>query len=102
MIFPHVTLIAKAQSNTDFALYGIGRYSCAKWLSNMDFKRDGIIWIAGYWSGLNFLSRNKLVGMHSDWEGIVGDIKKLCLSQPSTLLATAAGTVYGQFQQSGK
>lgn len=91
------------QSGPNFGLFGIGHFSCAKWLSRADYEMAGENWIAGYWSGLNlFNEKNKLIGMHSDWEGIIGEIKKLCLSQPSSLLATAAGNVYHQFQESGK
>ena len=92
-----------AQKNPNFELYGIGRYSCAKWLSTAESHQAGINWIAGYWSGLNLLNtQDKLVGSRSDWEAIVGEIQKICVSEPSTLLATSAGRVYAQYQNDNK
>jgi hypothetical protein len=54
-------------------------------------------------TGLNLQNpRDKLVGSRVDWEAIVAEIKKVCVSQPSTLLVTAAGDTYWRFQQNGK
>jgi hypothetical protein len=94
---------AAAQSTTEFYTLGTGTYSCANWLSRPEYERDGAEWIFGYWSGLNLLNvENHAVGSRSDGAAILGETRKICLTEPSTRLPDAVNHVYHQFQQAGK
>lgn len=96
--------LAQNPMSTESAyLYGIGRSSCANWLSQPEHESEGETWILGYWSGLNVLNApSHLVGGHSDGPAIIGEVKKICLSEPSTALSNAVARVYYQFEQDGK
>jgi|SRR5665213_498392 len=95
---------ALAQQNGSVLIYnlGIGSNSCAYWLSNPVFDRDGRNWVLGYWSGLNVNAAHPAVGVHSDAEGIWGEVKKICVAEPSTPLSSAVMDVYTQFERDGK
>jgi hypothetical protein len=83
--------------------FGQGISSCASWLSDPVFERDGHQWILGFWMGLNVSNAsNKDVGSHSDAQAIWGEVKRICTEEPSTQLAEAAQRVYRRFQQDGK
>ena len=96
--------LAQNPMSTESAyMYGIGRSSCGNWLSQPEHESEGETWILGYWSGLNVLNaRSHLVGGHSDGQAIIGEVKKICLSEPSTVLNNAVARVYYQFEQDGK
>jgi hypothetical protein len=82
---------------------GIGRLSCAHWLSNPEIEAQGNDWILGYWTASNEDGPiNHMVGHNSDVDAILGEIKKICAQEPSTRLLEAVGRVYLQFQKSGK
>ena len=86
-----------------FYAYGIGKLSCANWLSQPENTLEGQAWLFGYWSGLNRMNpQNSSVGSRSDPPGIVGEIEKICRAEPSTGLYEAVQRVYDQFSQTGK
>ena len=68
---------------------GIGRMSCAHWLSQSFNEGEG--WILGFWSGLNFANA-RTVGQHTDGEGIIAEVRKVCATQPSMTLVKATFT----------
>lgn len=87
----------------DFYALGQGRLSCANWLSRPEYERDGQSWILGYWSAINLANpANHAVGSRSDGDGIVAEVKRICLAEPSANLYQAVDRVYLEFQQRGK
>ena len=82
--------------------FGVGTTSCAKWLSSPDHQAEGDGWVGGFWSGLNANNfHNHFVGAHSDAYAIWGEVRKICLGEPSTTLAEASFRVYELFEQRG-
>ena len=72
---------------------GIGRMSCAHWLSQSVNEGEG--WILGFWSGLNY-ANTRTVGQHTDGEGIITEVRKACATRPSITLVGATFTVYSE------
>jgi hypothetical protein len=72
---------------------GIGRMSCAHWLSQSVNEGEG--WILGFWSGLNYANA-RTVGQHTDGEGMIAEVRKVCASRPSMTLAGATFTAYSE------
>jgi hypothetical protein len=84
-----------------FAL-GIGRLSCAHWLSTRETENEGYAWIVGFWSAYNnVVPTNRTVGQNAGAEAIFAQIKKLCSEQPSLPMSEATARVYNQFEQDG-
>jgi hypothetical protein len=87
---------------TNTFIFGIGRKSCANWLSNTEGESEGQTWILGYWSGANiFDASSHFAGANSDAYAIWREVKKICLSEPSTVF-DAIGRVRKQFVASRK
>lgn len=86
--------------------YGLAGSSCATWLSSSEYQLGGEQWIFGFWSGLNqeaaIHNERSDVGKTTDRNGIVGEVKKVCLREPSKQLKDAAGLVFYEFQRSGR
>ena len=82
---------------------GIGAFPCSDWLSG-DNKRvlDGVNWIAGFWSRLNFSPPNKSVGNAVGSVEIFNSVRRFCLSHPSYTLSTATAQVYINFVMDNK
>ena len=74
---------------------GIGRMSCAHWLSQSF--NEGEAWILGFWSGLNH-AKARTVGQHTNGEGIIAEVRKVCAARPSMTLAGAAFTAYSEME----
>jgi hypothetical protein len=72
---------------------GIGRMSCAYWLSEPVNEGEG--WILGFWSGLNYANA-RTVGQHTDGERIITEVRKACATRPSMTLVGATFTVYSE------
>ena len=70
---------------------GIGRMSCAHWLSQSI--NEGDAWVLGFWSGLN-QANARTVGQHTNGEGIIAEVRKVCATRPSMTLAGATFTAY--------
>jgi hypothetical protein len=86
---------ARAESNPTW-FWGIGRQSCAYWLSSGDVvKEAGEHWIQGFWSGANvFNPDDHLVGRGTDAAGIWGEVRKACAEHPSWAIFQAATKAY--------
>ena len=81
--------------NDNFLVFGIGLSSCAHWQSTPSRQREGAIWIYGYWSAANHIAdTQRQTGRHTDADGIVGEVKKVCDTRPSMGLVEAAGIAY--------
>jgi hypothetical protein len=74
---------------------GIGRMSCAHWLSQSF--NEGEAWILGFWSGLNH-AKARTVGQHTNGEGIIAEVRKVCAARPSMTLVGAAFTGYSEME----
>lgn len=72
---------------------GIGRMSCAYWLSEPVNEGEG--WILGFWSGLNYANA-RTVGRHTDGERIITEVRNVCATRPSMTLVGATFTVYSE------
>jgi len=70
---------------------GIGRMSCAYWLSQSF--NEGESWILGFWSGLNHAGA-RTIGRHTDGPGIIAEVRKVCATRPSMTLVGATFTAY--------
>lgn len=81
---------------------GAGMSSCATWVSTNETNyRLGEVWIMGFWSGRN-AGTDGSVGGSSDPDGIIGEVKLYCTSNPSTRLFTAANDVYARMRSQGR
>ena len=85
---------------TEFG-YG-GRASCATWLSDPKNQNEGVVWILGFWSGLNEMGDNPDVGKNTDVQGIVAEVRKVCTQEPSLLLFVATSQVYIDLRRQGR
>ena len=72
---------------------GIGRMSCAYWRS--ESINEGAAWILGFWSGLNHANA-RTVGQHTNGEGIIAEVRRVCAARPSMTLAGATFTAYSE------
>ena len=76
--------------------------SCASALHPADkFESDIRSWVLGFWSGQNFEGR-ALVGRNTDSNGIVGEVEKVCRSQPSMLFISAVRSTYMDMKKAGR
>lgn len=95
-----------AANPIELRISGIGRASCATWLSSKDTEFEGSAWILGFWSGsnysLSFSNQNGDVGATTDAQGIIGEMKKRCQANPSGILAVEAGLMFLEFQKEGR
>ena len=80
---------------------GIGTRTCASWLSSRANSFEGTVWIFGFWSGLNAynLRGRNFVGQSSSAEARISEVRKMCLKDPSSLLAYAAAQAYEAMEQ---
>jgi hypothetical protein len=79
---------------------GIGRLSCAYWLSSPERKAEGRSWALGFWTAYNAVNEARhTVGANTDTEVIVGEVKRTCVSEPSLSLVGAVVRVYVRFLQ---
>ncbi|MDR3464825.1 MAG: hypothetical protein P4M07_02665 [Xanthobacteraceae bacterium] len=76
-------------------LTGIGSTSCAHWRSTKATRLEGIVWIHGFWSGLNYVAAASDQAQSSVSEtAMVAEVDKVCAQRPSDVLASAAWTAY--------
>ena len=89
-----------------YTTFGVGNESCATWLSNPVFENQGVIWLVGFWSGLNnqmaYEGTGGDTGISTDGLGIVGEVKKACKEHPSETLAITVRNVFDNFLKAGK
>jgi len=84
-------------------MFGIGLDSCAHWLQTPSLRREGETWALGYWSGLNVnTTTSPTVGRHTDPDGVIGEIRKVCEGAPSLPLALAINQAYDAMATVGR
>jgi hypothetical protein len=76
-------------------MVGIGGMSCAHWRSTQEHRREGTIWIYGFWTGLNYVAAaSDQIQAKIDVAAIANEVEKTCAHQMSQALASAAWTAY--------
>ena len=76
-------------------MVGIGGMSCAHWRSTQEHRREGTIWIYGFWTGLNYVAAaSDQIQAKIDAAAIANEVEKTCAHQMSQALASAAWTAY--------
>lgn len=81
-------------------LTGVGSRTCAYWLSHQDHKSEGIVWIYGFWSGLNYVAVASGQGQSKAGSAVmIAAVEKECRREPSSVLATAAWSAYLDFNK---
>jgi hypothetical protein len=90
-IHPSLAQDAKVAVN----MMGIGAMSCAHWRSTPALRREGTIWIYGFWTGLNYVAAaSGQTERKVDTAALTIDVKKTCAQRPSQPLASAVWTTY--------
>jgi hypothetical protein len=101
MILLAITLAAATpeifKSDSNMTIYGAGSNSCALGFAP---KRESetFTWIMGFWSGINAVYGTE-GPIRVDGQGIVGEVKKLCIDNPSMMIAEATMKTYIRFSQ---
>lgn len=96
LIAPHSTFGAPAN------VFGFGHYSCARWLAEPEVKAVGSNWVLGLWSGMNLKAADGTTGHSTDWQGIVGEVEKVCRREPSLTLIAATMQAYDVLKAKGR
>jgi hypothetical protein len=97
------TAVPAAGAEVAVNLTGIGSKTCAYWLSGQSHQSEGVVWIYGFWSGLNYVAaaseqdQSKTTGT-----AIVAAVDRLCRREPSRVLAAAAWSAYVDLQEKNK
>jgi hypothetical protein len=77
---------------------GIGSMSCAHWRATKEHLAEGIVWIYGFWTGLNYVAAaSEQPQSGTDTAEIVAEVKKRCAEAPSQTLASAVWNTYLEF-----
>lgn len=98
-----LTGIAVAAVLGQAAMIWGGDMSCARWQSSHDYREAGRFWILGFWSGLNMdVESTGRVGVTTDADGLVAEVRLECAARPSMAIATATTQVYRRFQAEGR
>ena len=88
-------LVLAQDTKISVDMIGIGGMSCAYWRSTQAHRREGAIWIYGFWTGLNYVAAasgqaQPKISMSS----IVAEVEKTCARKASQTLASAVWTTY--------
>ena len=88
--------VASAQdAKVSVDMMGIGGMSCAHWQSTQALRSEGIIWIYGFWTGLNYVAAaSGQTETKVDTAAVMVEVKKTCTQRPSQVLASAVWTAY--------
>lgn len=107
------TLLAMSISICSFAnvysqttrihFFGVGTGSCASWLSTENNKFQGDVWILGAWSGMNvYNTKNHVVGSNTDAQGLIAEVRAVCVKSPSLVLHNAVIEAYVSLWGAGR
>ena len=81
-------------------MIGIGAMSCAHWRSTQERRLEGMIWIYGFWTGINYVAAaSDQIQAKIDAAAIVNEVEKTCARQTSQTLASAAWIAYLGFKR---
>jgi hypothetical protein len=94
--------LSAAKAQTAMYAVGAGRLSCGYWLSSPEHEADGRSWALGFWTAYNAVNEaSHMVGAKADTDAIFGEVKKICVAEPSLGLVDAVVRVYVRFLQDG-
>src|SRR6266566_7404504 len=80
-------LLSAQDAKVSVDMIGIGRMSCAHWRSTQAHRLEGIIWIYGFWTGLNYVAAaSDQAQSKIDMAAIVVQVEKTCAQQTSQTL----------------
>jgi hypothetical protein len=101
LVFATSACTALAQdAKISVGMTGIGSMSCAHWRSSKGHLSEGIVWIYGFWTGLNYVAAaSDQPQSGTDTAAIVTEVKRACASEPSQTLASAVWTTYLEFNK---
>jgi hypothetical protein len=102
LVFTSPPCVVSAQdADVSVDMIGIGAMSCAHWRSTQQHQSEGIVWIHGFWTGLNYVAAASGQSQAKiDEAAIVAEVRKTCAQQTSQTLATAAWTAYLRSEKS--
>jgi hypothetical protein len=84
-------------------LLGAGHWNCRHWLSSPAAEKEGSSWMLGWWKATNdHNTKQPFVGRDLGATGILGVIKRRCVSNPGMALTNAVGEAYLQIGQAEK
>ena len=88
--------VAKAEeSRVTVQLNGIGAMSCAHWRSTATTRGEGIVWIFGFWSGLNYVAAaSEQDHPNLNEKQVIAEVTRICATDPSQILASATWSAY--------
>jgi hypothetical protein len=90
-----VRLSSAEDAKVSVDMMGIGGLSCSHWQSTQAHRLEGIIWIYGFWTGLNYVaSASEQTATKVDTAAVAVEVKKTCAQRPSQALASAVWTTY--------
>jgi hypothetical protein len=76
-------------------LAGVGTKTCAYWLSSQEHKSEGLVWIYGFWSGLNYVAAaSQQDQSKATSNALIAAVETVCKREPSRILAAAAWSAY--------
>jgi len=86
---------AAAGSETKVNLAGIGSRTCAFWFSSPNHRSEGVVWIYGFWSGLNYVAAaSEQNQSKATSDAMISAVEQTCRNHPSRVLATVAWSAY--------
>jgi hypothetical protein len=96
LVFAAPVCLALAQeAEVSVDMIGIGGMTCAHWRSTQEHRLEGVIWIYGFWTGLNYVAAaSDQTQAKIDAAAIASEVEKTCAHQMSQTLASAAWTAY--------
>jgi redox-regulated HSP33 family molecular chaperone len=83
------------ETKVSVQMTGIGSMSCAHWQSTQARRSEGIAWIYGFWTGLNYVAAaSEQMQSKINTAVIVSEVEKTCARRPSQVLASAVWNTY--------
>src|SRR5260370_31298852 len=87
--------ISAQDAKVSVDMIGIGSMSCAHWRSTQAHKLEGIVWIYGFWTGLNYVAAaSDQAQSKIDIAAIVVQVEKTFAQQTSQALGSAVWATY--------
>jgi hypothetical protein len=76
-------------------LAGVGTKTCAYWLSSQQHKSEGVVWIYGFWSGLNYVAAaSQQDQSKATSNATIAAVETVCKREPSRILAAVVWSAY--------
>ena len=92
--------VVAQDTKVSVGMTGIGSMSCAQWRATKQHQSEGIVWIFGFWTGLNYVAAaSDQPQSGTDTAEIVAAVKRRCALAPSQTLASAVWYTYLEFDK---